>query len=153
MHSRNVAVVELCWCCKRHFQKKNLAQRHSLCLAKDSSPVEGQMRRLTVRASRRCNFYGLDLSKQQPRDLKFSVEQSFCYRCKDLSGSCYYMLFIPYTCDVLMYFNQKHLTYADMRYGAHVDSFGLTILNLDPRNPEGLRSVKNCYGNFRWVFL
>jgi len=26
-----------------------------------------------------------------------------------------------------------------MRYGAHVDSFGLTILNLDPRNPEGLQ--------------
>ena len=66
--------------------KKNLAQRHSICLAQDSSPVEGQMRRLTVRASRRCNFYRLDLSKQQPRDLKFSVEQSFFYRCKDLSG-------------------------------------------------------------------
>lgn len=59
------------------FKKKNLAQRHSICLAQDSSPVEGQMRRLTVRASRRCNFYRLDLSKQQPRDLKFSVEQSF----------------------------------------------------------------------------
>ena len=58
-------------------KKKNLAQRHSICLAQDSSPVEGQMRRLTVRASRRCNFYRLDLSRQQPRDLKFSVEQSF----------------------------------------------------------------------------
>ena len=61
------------------FKKKNLAQRHSICLAQDSSPVEGQMRRLTVRASRRCNFYRLDLSKQQPRDLKFSVEQSFFF--------------------------------------------------------------------------
>lgn len=26
-----------------------------------------------------------------------------------------------------------------MRYGAHVDSFGLTILNLDPQNPGGLQ--------------
>ncbi|CAJ1396674.1 unnamed protein product [Effrenium voratum] len=26
-----------------------------------------------------------------------------------------------------------------MRYGEHVDSFGLTILNLDPANPEGLQ--------------
>lgn len=26
-----------------------------------------------------------------------------------------------------------------MRYGAHVDSFGITILNLDPHHPEGLQ--------------
>eukprot|EP00434_Breviolum_minutum_P023170 symbB.v1.2.020440.t3/scaffold1722.1/size104679/1 len=37
-----------------------------------------------------------------------------------------------------------------MRYGAHVDSFGLTILNLDPRNPEGLQV---CIGDdeTNWV--
>ena len=37
-----------------------------------------------------------------------------------------------------------------MRYGAHVDSFGLTILNLDPDHPEGQQHIflKSWEANF-----